>query len=99
MDLAGELRRLKALVVNAKENGIKIVSVLIKKMLEKNAFLFGFVNINDYSEKERIKELVDVQNACIKKMHEKYVRHSCYALTIIATSASSMVSSCCFSFL
>ncbi|KAL2930114.1 snRNA-activating protein complex subunit 1, partial [Bienertia sinuspersici] len=67
----GELRRLKALVVNAKEKGIKTVSVLVKRMLEKNAFLFGFVNINDYSENERIKELVDMQNACIKKMHEK----------------------------
>ncbi|KNA09082.1 hypothetical protein SOVF_156540 [Spinacia oleracea] len=45
-------------------------------MLEKNAFLFGFVNINDYSEKERIKELVDVQNACIKKMHEKLLANT-----------------------
>lgn len=66
----GELRRLRALVVNAKEKGIKVVSVLVKRMLEKNAFLFGFVNINDYSENEKIKELVKVQNACIKKMHE-----------------------------
>ncbi|XP_021741777.1 uncharacterized protein LOC110707989 [Chenopodium quinoa] len=72
----GELRRLTALVVNAKENGIKVVSVLVKRMLEKNAFLFGFVNINDYSEKERIKELVDVQNACIKKMHEKLLANT-----------------------
>lgn len=72
----GELRRLKALVVNAKENGIKLVSVLVKRMLEKNAFLFGFVNINDYSEKERIKELVDMQNACIKKMHEKLMANT-----------------------
>ncbi|KAL2921719.1 UDP-N-acetylmuramate--L-alanine ligase, partial [Bienertia sinuspersici] len=67
----GELRRLKALVVNAKEKGIKTVSVLVKRMLEKNAFLFGFVNINDYSENERINELVDMQNAYIMKMHEK----------------------------
>ncbi|XP_021760752.1 uncharacterized protein LOC110725595 [Chenopodium quinoa] len=72
----GELRKLIALVVNAKENGIKLVSVLVRRMLEKNAFLFGFVNINDYSEKERIKELVDVQNACLKKMHEKLLANT-----------------------
>lgn len=72
----GELRQLKALVVNAKEKGIKVASVLVKRMLDKNAFLFGFVNTNDYSDKERIKELVNVQNACIKKMHEKLLANN-----------------------
>lgn len=42
-------------------------------MLEKNAFLFGFVNINDYAGNERNKEVVNVQNARIKKMQEMYV--------------------------
>ncbi|CAO2841191.1 unnamed protein product [Amaranthus hypochondriacus] len=66
----GELRNLKALVVNTKQKGIKVVSVIVKRMLEKNAFLFGFVNINDYAGNERNKEVVNVQNARIKKMQE-----------------------------
>ena len=68
MHLTWELRRLKALVFNTKEKVIKVVSIFVKRMQ-----LFGFVNTNDYSNKERIKELVNVQNACTKKMPEKYV--------------------------
>ena len=41
-------------------------------MLEKNSFLFGIVDISEYSKKEKIKELVDVQKACVQKMNEKY---------------------------
>ncbi|KAL9231520.1 hypothetical protein vseg_006742 [Gypsophila vaccaria] len=67
----GGLRGLKVLVVVAKERGIRVVSAIVKRMLENNVFLFGYVDINDYSDKERIKELVNVQNACIKKMREK----------------------------
>lgn len=91
MDLTGELRQLKALVVNAKEKGIKVASVLVKRMLDKNAFLFGFVNTNDYSDKERIKELVNVQNACIKKMHEKYVSILNFNLRISLYEFSCMI--------
>jgi len=68
----GELQRLKALVVDAKSQRIKVVSAVLKRMLENNAFLFGFVDINEYRKKEKIKELVDVQKACVRKMNEKY---------------------------
>ncbi|KAJ8444667.1 hypothetical protein Cgig2_023730 [Carnegiea gigantea] len=68
---AGDLQWLKALVVDAKSQRTKVVSAVIKRMLEKNAFLFGFVDINEYSKKEKIKELVDVQKACVQKMNEK----------------------------
>ncbi|XP_020579951.1 uncharacterized protein LOC110024368 [Phalaenopsis equestris] len=37
----GELKRLKLLVVDAKENGIRVVPALVKKMLTENMFLFG----------------------------------------------------------
>ncbi|KAK9699886.1 hypothetical protein RND81_08G201900 [Saponaria officinalis] len=67
----GGLQGLRALVTVANEMGIRAVSAIIKRMLEKDVFLFGYVDINDYSDKERIKELVNVQNACIKKMQEK----------------------------
>ncbi|GAB2210591.1 hypothetical protein Drorol1_Dr00015859 [Drosera rotundifolia] len=66
----GELRKLKNLVIDAKKNGIKVVCAIMRKMMEKNAFLFGFFGINDYSGTEKVKELVDAQNAQIKKMHE-----------------------------
>lgn len=59
MVFIGELRRLKVLVVDVKENGIRVVFVVVKRMLENNIFLFGFVNLNEYFDKERIKELVD----------------------------------------
>ncbi|KAJ8450762.1 hypothetical protein Cgig2_021234 [Carnegiea gigantea] len=66
-----ELQRLKALVVDAKGQRIKVVSAVVKRMLEKNSFLFGIVDISEYSKKEKIKELVDVQKACVQKMNEK----------------------------
>lgn len=67
----GELKGLKALVVAAKEWGIRVVSTVVKRMLEKNAFLFGSVNISEYSGKERIKGIVDTQKACLKLLNEK----------------------------
>lgn len=51
---AGELRMLKNLVVEAKSKGLKIVSALVKSMLEKNMFLFGYVGVNEGSATERV---------------------------------------------
>ncbi|KAF5934928.1 hypothetical protein HYC85_026057 [Camellia sinensis] len=65
----GELKRLRNLVIDVKEKGIKVASALVKKMLERNVFLFGFVDINDGSVTERGMELdVDV----LKKMSTDY---------------------------
>ena len=41
--LTGELQWLKALVVDAKSQRIKVVSAVVKRMLENNAFLFAFL--------------------------------------------------------
>ncbi|CAK9159999.1 unnamed protein product [Ilex paraguariensis] len=67
----GELKGLKNLVVEAKAKGIKVVSVLVKRMLERNVFLFGFVDINESSVTERVNQLTDMQNARIQVAHKK----------------------------
>ncbi|GAB2289184.1 hypothetical protein Dimus_023488 [Dionaea muscipula] len=64
------IKKLKNLVVDAKKGGIGVVSAIVRRMMEKNAFLFGFLDINEYSGTEKVKEVIDVQNARIKKMHE-----------------------------
>ncbi|THG05393.1 hypothetical protein TEA_022151 [Camellia sinensis var. sinensis] len=64
-----ELKRLRNLVIDVKEKGIKVASALVKKMLERNVFLFGFVDINDGSVTERGMEL-DVH--VLKKMSTDY---------------------------
>ncbi|GAB4828249.1 hypothetical protein Ancab_035161 [Ancistrocladus abbreviatus] len=72
----GELRRLKTLVTDAKEKGIKVVTAIVRRMLEGNSFLFGFLDINDYSGIERVKEMIDLQNARVQKMNEKLFANS-----------------------
>ncbi|GMH18965.1 hypothetical protein Nepgr_020806 [Nepenthes gracilis] len=67
----GELRRLKILLVDAKKEGINAVSSILSRMLERNMFLFGSVDMNDYAGTERIKDLIDLQNARVRKMQEK----------------------------
>ncbi|KAL6974138.1 hypothetical protein U1Q18_028322 [Sarracenia purpurea var. burkii] len=67
----GELKSLRRLVVDAKEKSIKVVSALVKKMLESNLFLFGAVDINDGSVTERVNELTDIQNARIQVAYKK----------------------------
>ncbi|XP_058182023.1 uncharacterized protein LOC131300281 isoform X1 [Rhododendron vialii] len=62
----GELKRLRILVIEAKEESIKVVPALVKRMLEKNMFLFGFVDINVGSVTERVNELTDMQNARVQ---------------------------------
>ncbi|XP_052199132.1 uncharacterized protein LOC127806122 isoform X2 [Diospyros lotus] len=67
----GDLKRLRSLVVDAKEKGIKVVSALVKKMLDRNVFLFGSVDTNDASVTERVNELTDIQNARIRVAYKK----------------------------
>ncbi|KAG8367437.1 hypothetical protein BUALT_Bualt16G0072100 [Buddleja alternifolia] len=67
----GEMRQLKNLVIDAKRTGVKVVSVLVKSMLEKNMFLFGFVGTNEGSVTERVNELTDLQNARVQAAYKK----------------------------
>lgn len=67
----GELKKLKSLVAEAKEMGIRVVPTLVKRMLEKNVFLFGFVDLNEGSVSETINSLTKLQDARIQVAYEK----------------------------
>lgn len=88
--LTGELNKLKDLVVEAKNLGIRVVPALVKRMLNKNMFLFGSVDLNEGSVMETVNQLADLQNARIKLAYEKYVckirKLSCYILAFIRLS-------------
>lgn len=67
----GELKRLKVLVIDAKKIGIAIVPALVKKMLDKNMFLFGFVDRVDGYESQRVDEIMKLENKRIQIAYEK----------------------------
>ncbi|OMO81223.1 Small nuclear RNA activating complex (SNAPc), subunit SNAP43 [Corchorus capsularis] len=67
----GELKKIKNLVAEAKEMGIRVVPTLVKRMLEKNMFLFGFVDLNEGSVSETINNLTALQDMRIKVAYEK----------------------------
>lgn len=74
--MTDELNKLKNLVVTTKEKGLKVVPSLVKKMLEKNMFLFGFVDINEGAVTETLNQLTELQNARIQVAYAKYgLRH------------------------
>ncbi|OUZ99853.1 Small nuclear RNA activating complex (SNAPc) [Macleaya cordata] len=72
----GELQRLKHLVVDAKEEKIMVVPALVKRMLDKNVFLFGFVDINEGSVSERVKEINNLQNARMQVAYNKLLTNT-----------------------
>ncbi|XP_052308379.1 uncharacterized protein LOC18097717 isoform X2 [Populus trichocarpa] len=67
----GELKKLKTLVINAKEHGIKGVPALVKRMLEKNMFLFGFVDLHEGSVSETGNQLTELQDARVQVAYKK----------------------------
>lgn len=62
----GELEKLNNLVVDAKEQGVKVATLVVKKMLEKNMFLFGSVDLNEGSVNETVNQLSELQNKRVK---------------------------------
>ncbi|KAH9755534.1 Small nuclear RNA activating complex (SNAPc) subunit SNAP43 protein [Citrus sinensis] len=66
-----ELKKLKKLVVEAKNKDIRVVPALVKRMLEKKIFLFGSVDLNESSIPETVKQLTDLQNARVQVAYEK----------------------------
>ncbi|KAF8389132.1 hypothetical protein HHK36_025818 [Tetracentron sinense] len=82
----GELKRLKNLVVDAKEEHIKVVPALIKRMLERNMLLFGFVDINEGSLTERVQEITNLQNAHMHIAYEKYIANSYNFIMLLANT-------------
>lgn len=66
--LIGELRKLKILVIDAKEQSIIVVPTLVNRMLVKNMFLFGYV---EGSKTETVSQLTELQNARVKEANNK----------------------------
>lgn len=67
----GELKKLRILVADAKANDIKVVPAIVKRMLERNMFLFGSVDLREGSVAETVNELQQLQNARIQVAYEK----------------------------
>lgn len=67
----GELKNLRILVVDAKANEIKVVPALVKRMLERNMFLFGSVDLTEGSVTDTVNQLQRLQNARIQVAYEK----------------------------
>lgn len=65
------MEKLKNLVAEAKEMGMKVVPALVKRMMETNMFLFGFVDLNEGSVSETINSLTKLQDARIQVAYEK----------------------------
>ncbi|PON77065.1 Small nuclear RNA activating complex (SNAPc), subunit SNAP [Parasponia andersonii] len=61
-----ELKKLRNLVVTAKEKGLKVVPALVKRMLEKNMFLLGFLDMNEGAVAETVNQLTELQNARVQ---------------------------------
>ncbi|KAJ4831054.1 hypothetical protein Tsubulata_001791 [Turnera subulata] len=72
----GELEKLNKLVVDAKEQGVKVATLVVKKMLEKNAFLFGSVDLNEGSVNQTVTGLSDLQNKRIKCAYNRLIANS-----------------------
>ncbi|XP_059596599.1 uncharacterized protein LOC100262987 isoform X2 [Vitis vinifera] len=71
-----DLKKLKDLAANAKEKGVEVAPALIKRMLDRKIFLFGFVDINESSVRERVNDLADLQNARIQVAYNKLLANS-----------------------
>ncbi|CAI9758935.1 unnamed protein product [Fraxinus pennsylvanica] len=66
----GDLKRIKNLVVDTKTRDIKVVSILVKRMLERSVFLFGSMDANEGYATERINELTEIQNARVQTAYK-----------------------------
>uniref|UniRef100_M1D1S3 Uncharacterized protein n=1 Tax=Solanum tuberosum TaxID=4113 RepID=M1D1S3_SOLTU len=72
----GELKNLRNVVAEAKAKDVKVVPAVVKRMLDRNMFLFGFVDVNESSAAERLDELSEVQNASIQIACKKLFANS-----------------------
>jgi len=67
----GELKNLRILVIDAKANDIGVVPALGKRMLDRNTFLFGAVDLAESSVTETVNQLEQIQKSRIQAAYEK----------------------------
>lgn len=103
-NLTGELKKIKALVVDAKEKSIKVVPTLVNRMLEKNVFLFGSVDLNAGSFSQTVNQLTELQNARVQLAYKKcasvtyiYIHPFLNIFFMISTTSASYY--CCIAFI
>ena len=68
-----ESKKLKDFVVEAKQNGVALVPALVKRMLDRGMFLFGFINLLGDHGAKQVDELTAFQNKRVKFACDKYV--------------------------
>ncbi|KAL6847042.1 hypothetical protein ACP4OV_022895 [Aristida adscensionis] len=66
-----ECKQLKDFVITAKQNGVRIVPALVKRMLDKGMFLFGFNNFLGDNGEKQVEELTAFQNKRVKFASDK----------------------------
>ncbi|KAK1353752.1 Small nuclear RNA activating complex (SNAPc), subunit SNAP43 [Heracleum sosnowskyi] len=72
----GELRRLRKLVVDSKKENVNVAPALVNRMLERNMFLFGAVDLKESSVTEKMKELRAKEDATIRIAQKKLFENS-----------------------
>lgn len=80
------MKRLKELVIDAKENGIGVVPAVVKRMLEKTMFLFGFVDILGCSVTQRVEEIAKLQNKRARIAFDRYLTNVSFCLMLCISS-------------
>ncbi|KAK3140134.1 hypothetical protein QOZ80_5AG0396500 [Eleusine coracana subsp. coracana] len=66
-----ECKQLKDFVIMAKQNELPLVPVLVKRMLDKGMFLFGFINLLGDNGEKQVEELTASQNKRVKFASDK----------------------------
>lgn len=69
--MTGELRKLRSLIGEAKQNKIRLVPALVKRMLEKNMFLFGFVDMLGNTTQQRVDDITMQQQRRVEVAYDK----------------------------
>ena len=66
----------------AKQNGLHLAPALVKRMLDKGMFLFGYMNLLDDDSEKQIEELTALQNKRVRFACDKYVIFSSVMFSI-----------------
>ncbi|OEL13350.1 hypothetical protein BAE44_0025631 [Dichanthelium oligosanthes] len=61
-----ECRQLEDFFVTAKQNGVRLVPALVKRMMDKGMYLFGYMNLLDDNREKQVEELTALQNKRVK---------------------------------
>eukprot|EP01018_Ginkgo_biloba_P033397 Gb_29095 [translate_table: standard] len=77
-----DLEKLNILVVDAKHNGVGVAVAVVKKMLAKNMFLFGFVEVDEESISKTVNAMEKQQHAHLRVASEKYLTIHVIALRL-----------------